>query len=248
MTRQRIGYTVLALCLAGIGAVVRYAHAEGDAQTEDDVQTRISAISARLASIEDRSMRVVAINDIENLQRTYGYYLDKMLWEHVLDLLTEDATLEIGSSGVYRGKQRIREYLFALSDGKEGPLDGVLYNHMQLQPVITLAADQRSANGRWHTLILTGESGSGSGGNWGEAIYENEYRKEGDVWRISRLHSFVRFMAPYEGGWLNPDPEAIRVYSERPGVPPDGPPTGEYAPFPATFIPPVHFSHPVSGE
>ncbi len=44
----------------------------------------------------------------------YGYYLDEALWDELADLFTEDATIEYGRDGLYRGKDRIREYLYAL--------------------------------------------------------------------------------------------------------------------------------------
>jgi hypothetical protein len=216
--------------------------------TQDDVAGRVAAAQARLAALERRAEHVADINEIENLQRSYGYYLDKMLWEHVVDLFTDDATMEIGLSGVYVGKDSIRRYLNSLSGGVEGPLEGVLYDHFQLQPIVTVADDGLTAKGRWRALIMTGTSGSGSGGNWGEGPYENEYVKEQGVWKISKLHWYATFYVPYEGGWLNSSADAVRAYSEGRGVMPDGPPSVQYAPYPAAFVPPFHYPNPVSGQ
>jgi hypothetical protein len=222
--------------------------AAGALAQDAGLNERIAAAQARVAAINSRAARVDDINMIENLQRSYGYYTDKMLWEHVLDLFADDATLEIGYSGVYVGKASIREYLYSLSGGAEGPLEGVLYDHMQLQPIVTLAADGLSATARWRTVILTGVSGSGSGGNWGEGPYENEYGKEDGIWNLSKLQMFKTFIAPYEGGWLNADADAVRAYSVGNDVSPDRPTSTEYAPFPAAYTPPFSFSHPVTGN
>ena len=218
------------------------------AHAQDDLAARVAAAGERLAALDTRATRVADVNEIENLQRSYGYYVDKMLWEHVLDLFTEDATLEIGPSGVYAGKDSIRRYLYSLSDGREGPIEGVLYNHMQLQPVVTVAEDGQTAKGRWRAWILTGVSGSGSGGNWGEGPYENEYVKEDGVWRIGKLHWYATYYVPYEGGWLESTTEAVRAYSEGRGVEPDRPPSEPHEPYPAAFVPPFHYPNPVSGE
>lgn len=228
---------------AGIATVA----VAGGASAQDAAE-RIASAQARLAAIEARASGLADINALENLQRSYGYYVDKMLWEQVLDLFTDDATLEIGMSGVYRGKASIREYLYDLSGGVEGPLEGVLYDHMQLQPVITLADDRMSAKARWRALLLTGVSGSGSGGNWGEGPYENEYVKEDGVWKISKLHWYATFIAPYEGGWLNADAEAVRRYSVAPNAMPDEPPSEDYAPYPGVYVPRFSFANPVTGE
>ena len=220
----------------------------GTLHSQDDLAARVLAAQARLDSLEQRADRIADVNEIENLQRSYGYYVDKMLWEHVVDLFAADGTLEIGQSGVYVGKDSIRRYLYSLSGGVEGPLEGVLYDHFQLQPVVTVAADGRTAKGRWRALIMTGTYGSGSGGNWGEGPYENEYVKDGGVWRISKLHWYATYYVPYEGGWLHSSADAVRAYSEGRGVTPDRPPSETYAPYPAAFVPPFHYPNPVSGR
>ena len=177
---------------------------------QQDPAARAAAARARARRRRRRAPRASTTSTtIQNLQGSYGYYTDKMLWDEVVDLFADDGTLEIGPSGVYVGKDSIRRYLLSLSDGKQGPLEGVLYDHFQLQPIVTVADDGLTANGRWRLFLMTGVSGSGSGGNWGEGVYENEYVKEDGVWKIRKLHWFANFVAPYEGGWLNADPKAV---------------------------------------
>ena len=91
-------------------------------------------------------------------------------------------------------------------------------------------------------------SGSGSGGNWGEGVYENDYVKQNGVWKISKLHLYMNFVAPYEGGWLNADKRAIDEYALGKGVMPDRPPSENYEPYPGVFLPPFHYKNPVSGK
>jgi hypothetical protein len=205
-------------------------------------------IRSRVAAVQTRSARLADANAINTLQSSYGYYTDKMLWDEVLDLFADDGTLEIGPSGVYVGKDSIRRYLLSLSGGAQGPLAGVLNQHFQLQPIITVADDGMSANARWRLFLMTGTSGSGSGGNWGEGVYENEYVKEGGVWKIRKLHLFTTFLAPYEGGWLNADPKAIEDYAMGRGVTPDRPSSVAYEPYPGVFVPPFHYPNPVTGQ
>ena len=195
-----------------------------------------------------RAGRIDDINSIETLQSSYGYYTDKMLWDEVVDLFADDGTLEIGPSGVYVGKDSIRRYLLSLSNGMQGPLEGVLYDHFQLQPIVTVADDGLTANGRWRLFLMTGVAGSGSGGNWGEGIYENEYVKENGVWKIRKLHWYATFVAPYEGGWLSTGRQAVEDYALGRGTTPDRPPSVSYEPYPGVFVPPFHYPNPVSGE
>jgi len=215
-----------------------------DAAVAQSAGERVEAARARLAALEQRSAQIHDLNTIENLQRSFGFYFDKMLWDEVLDLFADDATVEIGSSGVYVGKESIRPYLYGLSGGVQGPIEGELFEHLQLQPIVTVADDGMSANGRWRAIVMTGTSGSGSGGNWGEGPYENEYIKEDGIWKISRLRWFGNFLVPYEGGWLNADPEMLDKYSEGGGTSPDQPSSTDYEPYPAASTPPFHYENP----
>jgi SnoaL-like domain len=224
------------------------ARAQAAESQQGDAETRVAAARSRLAGAEARAARVADVNAIQNLQGSYGYYTDKMLWDEVVDLFADDGTLEIGPSGVYVGKESIRRYLSSLSNGVQGPIEGVLYDHFQLQPIVTVADDGMTANGRWRLFLMTGAAGSGSGGNWGEGVYENEYVKENGVWKIRKLHWFANFIAPYEGGWLNTDRKAIEDYAMGRGVTPDRPSSVSYEPYPGAFVPPFHYPNPVAGQ
>ena len=217
-------------------------------QAASDPVARVAALRTRLANVTTRTTRVDDINRIESLQGSYGYYTDKMLWDEVVDLFADGGTIEIGPSGVYAGKDSIRKYLLSLSGGKQGPLPGVLNDHFEEQPIVTVAPDGQSAKGRWRLMLMTGVAGSGSGGNWGEGVYENEYVKQGGAWKLSKLHWYANFVAPYEGGWLKADQKAIDEYALGKGVMPDRPQTESYEPYPGVFVPPFHYKNPVSGQ
>jgi hypothetical protein len=218
------------------------------AESQGNGEARVAEARSRLGAAQARAARIADANEIQTLQSSYGYYTDKMLWDEVVDLFADNGTLEIGPSGIYVGKDSIRRYLLSFSDGKQGPLEGVLNDHFQLQPIITVADDGLTANGRWRLFLMTGVSGSGSGGNWGEGVYENEYVKENGVWKISKLQWFGTFVAPYEGGWLDADPKAIDAYAMGRGVTPDRPSSVSYEPYPGVFVPPFHYSSPVTGQ
>jgi len=206
---------------------------------------RIAAAQARIDEIRARARHLDAVNELRNLQAIYGYYFDKALWDEVVDLFTENGTMELGTNGVYVGKARIREYLYSLTGGKPGLRHGELNNHFQLSPVITVAPDGKTAKARWRALIQTGVYGEGSGGNWGAGTYENEYVREDGVWKISKLHFYTRFYAPYEGGWTRASPDSALRYGKSP-VRPDRPPSVAYRPYPDPFVAPFHFDNPVT--
>jgi len=210
-----------------------------------DLSPRLAKAFARVQSIEARAERVQDIDQLRNLQAAYGYYVDKALWDDVVDLFAENGTMEIGLNGVYVGKNSIRKYLYSLTGGKPGLRPGELNNHFQLSPVITLAADGQTAQARWRGVIQYGVFGKGSGGDWGEGIYENEYVRENGVWKLKSLHFYTKFYAPYEGGWTKAPKDSALRYGKS-NVRADRPTSVKYQPYPARFTPPYHYQNPAA--
>jgi SnoaL-like protein len=199
----------------------------------------LAKLHAQMVTLERRAQRADDYVDLVNLQAAYGYYVDKSRWDDAADLFSKDATLEIAGRGLFVGQDRIREYLKQL-----GPLEyGRLFNHMQLQPVVHVAGDGQTAKARWRSLMQVGHLGKEA--RWGEATYENEYVKEGDVWKIARLHSFITFYVEYDKGW-NKGGVALPQHLE--GLEPDADSTVKYGAFPDVFVPPYHYPNPVTGR
>lgn len=197
-----------------------------------------SASTPGLTALEQRATRVQDIEDIKRLQCAYGYYLDRSDWDNVVDLLTDDATLEYGTAGVYVGKAHARALLYAIGYGKAGLKPQQLREHMQLQPVITLAPDGIHAKGRWRGLVLLGQYKQYA--RWQTGPYENEYRKENGVWKISAIHWVETFTVPFEGGWKSKMQESN--VADRKFPPPDRPPSFDYQPWPAVSLPPYSYT------
>lgn len=197
-----------------------------------------AALEQRLANLEARAERIEDINAIKRLQRAYGYYLDEGRWDDAADLFADNASLEVGFDGVYRGRARIREYLRAMGGGKQGLRAGQLNEHLQLMPVITLLPGGTQARGTWRDVILSGQLGRDA--YWAEGPYENQYVKQNGVWKIAGLHWFQTLWVPYEGGWQkHGDVNAGRFVGDR--LKPDAPPSVKYKTWPGAFTPPFHF-------
>ena len=127
--------------------------------------------------------------------------------------------------------------------GPQGLAPKYLNNHMLLQDVVVVAPDGRTATGRWQGMIMLGEPGRN--GVWGVGIYENEYVKEGGVWKISSLHFYPSALTDYDQGFMR---SALPMEGASALFPPDSPPTEVYRPFPSNYIPPFSFDHPVTGQ
>ncbi len=206
------------------------------------VDSELVLLQARLDGLKERAERIRDSKEIKRLQRSYGYYLDEAMWDELTDLFSDNASVEYARDGLYRGKERIREYLYRLGNHRSGLAPGQLNEHFQLMPVVTLSDDGMSAKGRWRAVILAGQYQESA--LWGEGPYENEYVKQDGVWKISKLRWYQTMMVPYNGGWgLNEDVNQGIYVS--PDFPPDEPQTDDFGSWPETFLPPFHFDNPV---
>jgi SnoaL-like domain len=154
------------------------------------LRQRAAALARAVELLDDQ-------RQIENLQRIYGYYIDKDMWRQAADLFADDAELEVAGRGAYVGKARVLAYLQGI--GPEGPQEGRLFDNMQLQQVVSVDPQGRTAKARWHLFAQFAESKKFH--EWGAGVYENGYVKQGGVWKIRRLHLYPSMYAPYGEGW-----------------------------------------------
>jgi hypothetical protein len=206
---------------------------------------RLAALQTRVKAIADETAQVEAITKIQRLGRAFGYYVDKGYFGEAADLFTDSATFQWGMDGIYKGRARIKELLTRQGGGsmKEGPglPFGRLNLRMQLQPVVTVAVDGRTAQARWREWGLLGQFKKEA--TWGDAIMEDDYVNDAGVWKIAARRYYLNFEAPYQGGWAKLAPvtgpwqsPVAKVFA------PDAPAPGTYAPFPAVFVPPYHYA------
>ena len=198
-----------------------------------DLATRLTDLAARAQTLSDEI-------DVTNLQHSYGYYVDRKMWDDVADLFASDGTMEIGLQGVYVGPKSIRRGLNAF--GPAGLAEGELNDHVHLQTIVTVA-DGRTAYARGTELGMTGKVGQQ--GLWSQSIYENEFVKQDGVWKFKTMHVYPRFIVDAEKGWAK-DAQAAPGPSRE--FPPDKPPTETYGVYPKFSIAPLHFSHPVTRQ
>src|SRR5688500_45341 len=90
-------------CIATCSALTAALFAATPASARSAAE-KLDALEARITRLED-------LNQIERLQRTYGYFVDKGQWTQLSELFSDDATLEIGGKGLFLGKPRVLEYM-----------------------------------------------------------------------------------------------------------------------------------------
>jgi len=201
---------------------------------QDSIQSRLASYRDRVANLED-------VDAVENLQATFGFYFDKGLWNEAADLFARTGSFEYGQSGVYIGQDHVRRAM--LLYGPQGLAQGYLNNHMMLQPIITVAPDGKTATGRWQGPVQLAEPGQD--GIWGVGIYENEYVKDGGVWKFAKFHFYPMAFTEYDKGWAR---SLLPLKGPSALFPPDKPPTVVYRSMPGNYIPPFSYKHPVTGK
>ena len=204
----------------------------------------IQKLSAKLDELEKRLQEIEDVEAIKKLQRAYGYYLDKRLWEEFTDCFAENGSLELAQRGVYKGKKRIRQLMTLMPEDADGLKYGVVANHMNLQGIVNIDPGGQTAKGRWRAFLQVGILGERA--HWGEGVYENTYVKECGVWKLNVVHWYTTFITPYDQGWDKEYEKEFPRVSE--DLPPDEPPSEVYEDFPDIYIPAFHYPHPVTGK
>ncbi len=70
----------------------------------EQMEKKIEALEARIQKLDTKLREVDDIEEIEKLQRIYGYYLDNRLSQEIVDLFSDDTeSVEVANRGVYLG-------------------------------------------------------------------------------------------------------------------------------------------------
>jgi len=154
------------------------------------------AATESLDAIEARLDAAEAVRAAKRLQHAYGHYLEAGRWADVAALFTANASVEF-PDGRAQGTAGIRE-LFMKRAGRNAPglASGQLNVHLQLQPIVDVRPDGGTVLGTWHEFWMTGQYGKSAASGGG--VYENEYRRENGVWRISRMRYFMQYEGDYD--------------------------------------------------
>jgi len=157
---------------------------------------------ATRATLPELAARIRALNDedtVRNLQSALGYYIDRKMWDDVVDMFTDDAFVEVGGLGNYRGKAGVAQWV-GQAWGWPGLSHGQLNDHPQFDVTVTVNGDEAWVRGV--ELGMLGEADQEKGW-WEGAVFLDRFRKDGGVWRVSEVHRFPLFRADYDQGWGN---------------------------------------------
>jgi hypothetical protein len=215
------------------------------------LETRLDSLEKEMKTLKrqvkakDRQIQTLEdIEAIKRLQCAYGYYLEHWMGEEIVDCFSNSP--EVSGTfveGTYKGPEGIRKYFHP---GREVP-PTFLHMVMQVSPVITVAKDGKTAQGRWYGYgTILSRAATPLDPAYMAVIYEMDYIKEDGVWKILKLRLLMHY-AYTHGTTPQGPPERKEGQAERPRLSPD-----EWADYdteyPSGYIYPFHFAHPVTGK
>ena len=201
-----------------------------------------------IAELEKHVQLQEDIQEIERLQRIYGYYFDNNMWADILGLFSEDAeSVEIADHGLFKGMKGVRRiYWDMFAGGGKGPKGPpwMQFVVMQIGGTVNVNPDGKTAEGRWQTWLKEAKPyGAYNRQEWLHGYYENKYVKENGKWLFSKLYWNNTFCSPVEQGWLN-----LPLMGGM-GLPDSDAPSTAFHPYPYHLgNVPYSFKHPAMGE
>lgn len=223
---------------------------------------QIAALEARLNDLETRLTVREDELDIRKLQHLYGYLIDKCMYNETVDLWTDDGEVRF-FGGVWKGKEGVRRlyverFQKRFTYGNNGPIDGFLLDHPQMQDIINIQPDGVTALGRARSMMQAGRHKDYEGDAphlkarqwWEGGIYENTYKKVDGVWRMHILNYMPIWHADFEHGWANTPAEYVPFPKVTYPTDPTGPDElleGHWL-WPTHKVNAFHMKHPVTGK
>jgi hypothetical protein len=201
-----------------------------------------------LEELEAEVTRLEDIQEIEDLQRKYGYYFQNHQLYDVINLFSDKAeSVEVTSTGIFLGKEGVRRFFGGIIEGDLGKgheaFPGWMLNAMVMSgSVIDIEVSGNTAKGRWNNWLAEAiPIGGVVRQQWLHGYYENKYIKENGKWLFKKLHWNLTFHTSFDAGWLK---VPLLGLMTRPDA--DAPPTA-FHPYPSGFQFPISFKHPVTG-
>ena len=222
----------------------------------------LSELKKQIARLTDDVAKLGDAQAVRKLQFAYGYYMDKCLYDEVVDLFSDTGEVRF-MGGVFKGKAGLRRLYIErfrknFTGGHNGPVFGFLLDHMILQDIIDVAPDRATALGRFRVFMQAGSHESRQNRPpmlplqwWEGGLYENQYAREDGIWKIKVLNYRLVYQGTLESGWAHLPPQVGPFFKEAYPKDPVGPdevtrPTPAF--WPDTDVVPFHYVHPVTGK
>lgn len=161
--------------------------------------------SSEIAELARDVERTESVRAIKDLQRQYAHHAQYGFWDSIGFLFAPWGKFVfdglILDEETRNGSTQIAAFLRERYGGGEEVLEKDDVSTLLIdEPLISLSPDGNSAKGRWSAFFLLAHRGKAriEGG-----IFENEYVRIGDAWKIATAHYYPLYEGPYANGWTN---------------------------------------------
>jgi hypothetical protein len=206
---------------------------------------QISKLETKIREMEKEIRTLRDIEEIQRVQRSYGYYIEHWMAKDIIDLFSDGPEVSLTlAAGTYLGKKGVKRYFNHMKPDAE-----FLHQVMQLSPIIDVNPDGKTAEGRWWGYgAISFPRGDGASQSFMGGIYTSTYVKEKGIWKIQKLQFDQVYSGAPASGWVAPekvikiDPRTV-VPAFEADIPRKFP-----SRYPSGRITPFHFKHPVTGK
>ena len=172
--------------------------------TPDDTGTPVPAATgpapATGSTLAAVRKRIDALNDedaVRNLQNAFGYYVDRRMWDDVVDLFATDCAVELGGQ-LRRGPAGVRAAMAVM--GPAGLTHGVLNEHPLFDTIVAIRPGGREAESRGIELAMLGDADQGAA-SWQVNVFRNRFVNDDGIWKFAELRVYPLMDAQYATGW-----------------------------------------------
>jgi hypothetical protein len=151
-----------------------------------------------LATLAARIAAMNAQDDVRNLQHSYGYYVDRKMWDDVVDLFAQDGVIEIAGVGTFRGRDGVRKAMELM--GPAGLRHGELNDRPQFGAIVAVSPGAAEAHARGTEVAMLGQANEGKA-SWEFSVFRNRFVREDGLWKIREMRIQPLLKADYRTGW-----------------------------------------------
>ena len=213
----------------------------------DALLARMEALEKKVKEQEKELTRLKDIEAIKKLQKAYGYYVEHMMYQEIVDCFADSADVILDwLEGKYLGEVGVRKYFEFM---KTAPPE-FMHQVMQIAGIVDIGPDGKRAKGRWYAFggIFIPRGGDVRR-SFVSGIYEIGYIKENDVWKMLSIKWVIPYAVRIAEGWAMPE-DVNRPYlaGEFRGPKPDVDIDRNDMRYLSGYIFPFHYPHPVTGK
>lgn len=215
-----------------------------------NIETLAAKIEALEKKVNEQDKELVRVRDIEaikKLQRAYGYYVERWMYQELVDCYSDrdDVTMDY-PEGKFKGKEGIIRYFGSITDQPRE----FLHQLMPIAGIVDVDPDGLTASGRWYAFggVFT-PMGEKMRRVFVNGLYEMRYIKDDGVWKILELKWTIPYVLNIPEGWAIPEMiNAGTLQGKWGGPAPDIATDPADLRYISGTIFPLHFTHPVTGK